>query len=339
MIDSACPTPEEEKLLKQHYGKTPGTISQRAHAILLSASGRTVYDIARILFLTEKTVRGWIKLWHLKRMASLFSGNYCNENASKLTQPQRKEIARVLRSPPSDHGIPKEFWDVSALREYVAANFGVVYESPQSYHFLFRISRFSFKLPAKFDIHRNDEEVDKRIKEIKKTIAPLLKDSLWEVLAGDESRIIWEAIIRRCWLPKGAKSILKVHRENIAQNFVGFLNLKNGKPHLFSVPWQNQKEIVKVLKQIGKKYPKKKICLIWDNAPWHRGKIIRERLKKELNQFYLLAFPSYAPDTNPQEHIWRWSKDQIANTQFQSFGELIKNFRKIVMGRIYLYQI
>lgn len=275
MIDSARLTSEEEKLLKQHYEKTCGTVSQRAHAILLSASGRTAYDIAQVQFHTEKTVRAWLKLWQVKRMASLFSGNYCNENASKLTGTQREEIARVLRSPPSDYGIPKKFWDVSALKEYVVAHFGVVYESPQSYHFLFRLSSFSFKLPAKFDIHRNEKGIKKRIREIKKTIVPFLKDSLWEVLASDESRIVWEAIIRRYWLPKGEKSIFKVHRENIAQTFVGFLNLKTGKPHLFPVPWQNQKEIIKVLKQLGKKYPKKKICLVWDNAPWHKGKILR----------------------------------------------------------------
>lgn len=339
MVDAARPTEEETALLKQHYRKTSGTVSQRTHAILLSASGRRTYDIAQVLFLAEKTVREWIKLWQRERMASLFSRNYHNDNAAKLTREQREEIKRILASPPSEYGIPKEFWDVSALREYIVAHFGVVYESPQSYHFLFRISNFSFKLPATFDIHRNEKAVKKRLREIRALISPYLKDSSWVVLAGDESRLTWEAIIRRVWLPKGEKAILKVHRESEAQNLIGFLDLKTGKPYLFPIHWQNQKEIIKVLKLLIRKYPTKRICLVWDNAQFHKGKLIRKALENDLSSFFLVNFPPYAPDTNPQEHVWKWGKDQIANVQLSSLKDLVRVFRSIIMGRSYAYQI
>lgn len=339
MIDFACPTSKELTLLKQHYRKTAGTVSQRAHCMLLSSSGKTPYDISLILFRGEKTIREWINLWHKVRLASLFSQNHLNHNASKLSPRQREEIVRVLASPPSEFGIPSKFWDVASLRYYLVANFGLVYESPRSYHFLFRINNFSFKLPAKFDVRRQDKEVAKRVKELRQIIAPFLTDPAWVVLAQDESRLVWEAIIRRCWLPKGRKSVLKVQRENIAQNFSGFLDLKTGKARLFPMPWQNQRETIKVLKRLVKSYSGKKICLIWDNAPWHKGKLIREQLKTRLNRFYLLAFPPYAPDTNPVEHIWKWGKDQLANTQFASMEELTKTFKKIITGRIYSYRI
>jgi transposase len=339
MIDSAQLKPEEVTLLKQHYRKTGGGVSQRAHAVLLSSLGKRPYDIAQVLFVEEKTVREWIKAWNQTRMASLFSKHFGNDNAAKLTSEQRKEIARVLSDPPSDYGIPKEFWDVSALRSYVTAHFNVVYESARSYHFLFRINNFSFKLPATFDLRRNDTAVEKRIKEIRKEIASYLNDSSWVVLCGDETRITWEAIVRRVWLPKGEKSVLKVHREHAAQNFLGFLNLKTGKPLLYPMPWQNQREVIKVLKLLLKKYAGKNICLVWDNAKFHKGKLIRKALEKSLSNYFLINFPPYAPDTNPQEHIWQWGKDQIANVQFHSLKDLSRVFHSIVMGRTYAYQI
>lgn len=339
MIDPACPTEEEIDLLKQHYRKGRGTVSQRAHAILLFSLGKTAYDIAQVLFVEEKTAREWIKRWHRERLSSIFSDNHGNQNASKLTDTQREEIARVLMEPPSDYGIPKEFWDVSSLRFYVTAHFNVVYESVRSYHFLFRVNNFSFKLPATFDIRRNDIAIEKRIKEIRRIISPFLKDPTWIVLVGDETRMTWEAIVRRVWLPKKGKSVLKVHREREVQNFVGFLHLKTGKPHLYPVPWQNQREIIKVLKLIQKKYLGKRICLVWDNARFHKGKLIRKALEQSLSNFFLINFPPYAPDTNPQEHIWQWSKDQIANVQFHSLKDLVRTFRSVVMGRNYAYQI
>jgi transposase len=339
VIDPACPTEKEIVLLKQHYRKTAGSVSHRAHAILLSSLGKTPYDIAQVLFVDEKTAREWIKAWNSIRMASLFSHNYGNQNASKLTEDQRREIANILKQSPSEYSIPKEFWDISALRSYVTAHFNVVYESNRSYHFLFRINNFSFKLPATFDVRRNDHAIEKRIKEVRKQIIPLLNNPDWVVLCGDETRITWEAIVRRVWIPKGEKSILKVHREHEAQSFVGFLNLKTGKPHLYPVPWQNQREIIKVLKRLLTKYPEKKICLVWDNAKFHKGKLIRKALERSLSNYFLINFPPYAPDTNPQEHIWQWSKDQIANTQFHTLKDLSRVFRRIVMGRTYPYKI
>lgn len=339
MIDPVQLTQDELDLLKQHYQKGQGLVSQRAHAILLFSSGKSAFEVSLILFHTEKTIREWVKSWNKVRLASLFCKYLDNQNAAKLTEQQKKQIARVLASPPSQYGIPRAFWDVSALRDYLVASFGVVYTSPQTYHFLFRLSNFSFKKPAKFDIKRNEEQVKARLSEIRKTIIPMLSDSDWIVLVSDESRIVWEAIVRRAWLPKGKKTILKVHRETQFQNFIGFLNLKTHKSHLYAIPWQNQKQIIKILKLIQKKYPNQRICLIWDNAAYHKGKLIRQALKTTLKKFYLLNFAPYAPDTNPQEHIWKYAKDQISNTQFNSMKELIQSFKRTVMGRTYPYQI
>ena len=159
------------------------------------------------------------------------------------------------------------------------------------------------------------------------------------VLCADESRITWKAVIRRVWLPRGKPSVLKIHRESEAQSFLGFLNLTTGKPLLFPVPWQNQREIIKVLKLVLKKYPGKRICLVWDNARFHKGKLIRKALENKLSNYFLINFPPYAPDTNPQEHIWKWGKDQIANHQFSTLKDLSRMFRKTIMGRTYTYQI
>ena len=339
MIDFACPNEEEVELLKQHYRKTPGTVSQRAHAVLLSALGRTAYDIAQVLFLGEKTVREWIKLWHKERMASIFSNNHCNENAAKLTREQKQEITKVLSQPPSDYGIPKNFWEVKSLKSYIKAEFGVEYESDNSYRFIFKLHNYSFHLPAKFDIHRNEKLIQERIKKIREIIFPLLSDPQWEVLAADESRLIWEAIIRRAWLPKGEKTILRVIHSKQYQNFFGCLNLKTGQPHLYEVPWQKTKEIIKVLKLIKRDYPTRHLCLVWDNASFHRSRELKAKLKTSLKAFYLLNLPPYAPDTNPQEHIWKYAKDRISNQQYGNMKELVNGFTTVVMGRNYPYQI
>lgn len=314
-------------------------IRERAHTVLLSSEGYSPYEIGKILFRDEKTVREWIKGFIKERIASLFPRYFANENAAKLSREQKKEIKKVLSQPPSEYGIPKEFWEVKTLKSYIKAEFGVEYESDNSYRFIFKLHNFSFHLPAKFDIKRDDDLVKERIREIRTIIAPYLTDPNWELLAADESRIIWEAIIRRAWLPKGKKTILRVVRSKDYQNFFGCLDLKTGKPHLFEMPWQNQEEIIKVLTLLQQEYSNRHICLVWDNASFHRGKKLKEELKINLKAFYLLAFPPYAPDANPQEHVWEYAKEEISNQQYGNMQELINGFKTIVMGRNYPYQI
>ena len=88
----------------------------------------------------------------------------------------------------------KAFWDIPTLKEYVRAEFGIVYESVQSYHFLLKFSRLSFKYPDRFNLRRDEEAIKKRMFEIREEIAKYLSDPSWEVFASDETRLQLEAI-------------------------------------------------------------------------------------------------------------------------------------------------
>lgn len=340
MLDPVQLTAEEFNLLLQHKKKSfCELISVRAHAILLFHKGYSGPQIADILFRDEKTVREWIKSFSQERIASLFPHTLNNQNAAKLTRQQKKQIKKVLAKVPSDYGIPASFWDISTLKRYIKAEFGVEYESDESYRLIFQLHNYSFHLPATFDIHRNEKTIAKRMKEIKKEIKPMLKDQRWIIFTSDESRIVWETIIRRLWLPKGQKTVIKVERKRKAQSFIGLLNLKTGEDLLYRLSWQKQDEIIPVLEDIVRKYPDKRICIIWDNARFHKGKKIKAKLKTTLRNIHLINLPPYAPDHNPQEHVWKYGKDKLANNQRESLEETVLAFESIIMSRNYPYHI
>jgi transposase len=340
MLDSVQLTSEEYDLLLQHKKKSLcELISIKAHAVLLFHKGYAVGTIADVLFRSEKTVREWIQDFQEKRIASLFPKTLNNQHAAKLTQAQKQQLKDVLAKKPSEYGIPKEFWDVSTLKKYITAEFGVEYESENSYRLLFQLHNYSFHLPDTFDIHRDEKKIEKRMTEIREEISPFLKESDWIVFASDESRIVWESIIRRLWLPKGQKTVIRVERKRRAQSFIGFLNLKNGEELLYKLAWQKQDEIIPVLEALGEKYPDKKICIIWDNARFHHGKKLKAKLSTTLKNIHLINLPAYAPDHNPQEHVWKYGKDKLANNQRLSLEETVFAFETIIMSRKYPYHI
>lgn len=96
------------------------------------------------------------------------------------------------------------------------------------------------------------------------------------------------------------------------------------------------------LKKLTKLYPEKKICLIWDNARWHKGKELRKELHKgeSLENVHLINFPPYAPDVNPQEHVWKYVKDQISNdTVADTFQKTIGLFENIIRSATFDYKM
>lgn len=336
-------TKTEKQILKRHYKKSQcALVKERAHAIILSGQKRNASDIALILMRNKITIRQWINDFNERRISSIFHNYEGNINASKLTGEQREEVRKTLREPPRKDGLPEEFWTVPKLKNYLKTKFSIVYESDRSYHYLLRFYGFSFKLPSAFDIRRDKEQINKRLKEIHKEIKPFLESNDWEVFAADESRITWEAEIRRAWLKRNEKTVVKVHRSNEYQNFFGALNIKNHAAYAFRLDWQNQDEIIKSLRKLLAHCADKKICIIWDNAKWHKSKKLREELRKNksLEHVHLINFPPYAPDVNPEEKVWNFGKKRISNNNVpDSFEKMISLFENSIRSKFFDYKI
>src|SRR3989339_731881 len=237
-----------------------------------------IEDVADIVSRDEKTISRWLKDWDDVRISSIFSGHAKNENASKLTNAQKEEVQKALSSPPNAYGIPKEFWDVPALKKYIQAEFGIIYESERSYHFLLSFSNLSFKYPDTFDYRRDESLVANRMVEIHAEIKPFLNDKDWEVFASDEVQMELEAFTRRAWLKRGERTILKVEHRRESQSYLGLLNQKSWRCHMEELSWQNQAEVIKGLTRFLKKYPRKKVAIVWDNAAFHKGKEVKAAL-------------------------------------------------------------
>lgn len=340
MIKTALSQTEID-LLQEYVGSPVVLIRLKALTILARHKAVPLETLGLMFHRSQRTLARWVQDYSLHYMSSIFSGKVGNENASKLTHTQKLEIKRVVGSPPDKYGIPKEFWSVPKLKEYVQAEFGVVYESDISYHFLLRFAGLDLKYPDKRSPRRDEKLIATRIKIIKKKLAPLMTDPSWVVLASDETRLQLEAEIRRAWLVKGKRTIVKTERSSEHQNYLGFLDQKTGDCQVFPIERGNQTETIGVLKTLMLQYPDQRVCVIWDNARWHKGKLLRAELtkKKKLANLHLINFPPYAPDHNPIEHVWRYAKHKISNRGAQPFTAIKESFEEVITQRTFAYQI
>ena len=342
MIRIAELTVDEKWALTKHIKHSQIIlVRQKAQAIMFASSSVGTETISLGIGKNARTITEWLKDWNEQKLASLFSRHQGNSNASKLTPSQKEQIKQVLQDAPRTQGLPKEFWDVPTLKKYIRAEFGVVYECPQSYHFLLKYSNLSFKYPDTFDLKRDEVKIKERVQEIHDETKLFLRDSGWELFCADEVRIEQEAEIRKAWLKRGERTIVKVNRKKESQNYIGFLSQKNYRCFLYKLDWQKSEEILKAMKRLlsTPELHDKHIAIIWDNVAFHRSKLIKEALKKGnlLERVHLISMPPYAPDENPIEHVWNTAKKHQANIQHDTFAETKTRFENFVRNKTFKY--
>jgi transposase len=97
---------------------------RRAQMVLLSAQGMDVSAIAKVAFTSEDRVRDVIRNFHADGFGSLYP-KYAGGHPPKFTLAQRREIKKIAKSKPVEHGLPFSAWSLAKLADFLVAE-GVV---------------------------------------------------------------------------------------------------------------------------------------------------------------------------------------------------------------------
>lgn len=75
-----------------------------------------------------------------------------------------------------------------------------------------------------------------------------------------------------------------------------------------------------------------KLLVIWDGAPIHRSRVVKEYLSNgAARRIHLEQLPGYAPELNPAEGIWNYLKRvELKNLCCQSISHLNYELRKAI---------
>ena len=139
--------------------------------------------------------------------------------------------------------------------------------------------------------------------------------------------------------PKARKQLLRLNGKDKPSRFIGFLNLKTSEDLLYRLSWQKQDTIIPVLEALIKNILINISASSGIMQDFTREKKIKKKLSTTLGRIHLIQSSSYAPDCNPQEHVWKYRKDRLANSQRDSLNQTVEEFERIIMSRKFNYQI
>ena len=97
---------------------------RRAQMVLLSAQGMDAAAIAKVAFTSEDRVRDVIRNFNADGFSSLYP-KYKGGRPPKFTLGQRREIKKIAKSRPAEHGLPFSRWSLAKLADFLVAE-GIV---------------------------------------------------------------------------------------------------------------------------------------------------------------------------------------------------------------------
>ena len=107
--------------------------------------------------------------------------------------------------------------------------------------------------------------------------------------------------------------MIKLDPSRKCTHFYGALNLLTGQQAaVMQTPIMNAEISALFLQKILTAIPQGPIVLLWDKAPWHRGPQITQTLTDN-PRLQLIPFPTAAPELNPQEHVWKATREAVSH--------------------------
>lgn len=312
---------------------------KRAQAILLLSEGMGEAIIVSLTGLKRATTVKIRKLYIKHGISALESKRKEKKPRSLLTKNQRDEIAQMLRTKsPRNYGWDWDYWTPGILAKLILELYGVKYKSKTSMYLIFKQSKFTYHKPEKIYKNRDQNAIDKWKIETAPIIQAALQDPEVVILVEDEMILTSQTTLQKIWLPEGEQPKITCSNVRKRRSIYGFLDIKTGEQHAFKSEKQNSLVSAQCLKKICNRYKSKKILLVWDNAPWHKGEGMRTFLSSCTN-LKIINFPPYAPDENPQENVWKAGRAQVThNTFIADIDVAARKFLNYLNNSIFKYE-
>jgi len=328
-------TASKKKALKKKLDQVTKQGNAKARtrilAILSVMDDQNYSSISSILKVSEETIRIWVNRFILKGISALLvkKKSGCPR---KLTKKQRLALGDIIEEGPSVAGFAGACWRSPMIQYLIEKKYGVLYSVGYIAQLLKNMG-FSFQ-KAKFEAHRSDDNDKLRREWIKKTWPEILELGIQKdayILFGDEASFPQWGSLSYTWARRGHQPVVKTSGKRKGYKVFGLVEYFTGK--FFSMAQDgrlNSESYIAFLKKVMA-MTRKRLIIIQDGAKYHKSKAVKEFMKSRSDRITIYNLPSYSPDYNPIEKLWKKIKQKgIHLHYFPTFDDLINKVHEML---------
>jgi transposase len=296
---------------------------RRLTALVGVAEERPVAELAERLGVCEETIYAWLRAFLVDRWASL-QRRPSPGRPPKLTPGQKARLKEVITAGPEAAGYPTGCWNSALVQDLIERDFGVLYSVKYIAELLGNLGLTDQK--ARFVSDHLDEARRQRwlMQEWPAIVAEARRRKALLLFADEASFAQWGSL-GYTWAPRGQQPLVKTCGKRKGYKVWGLIDYFTGR--LFyqgSTARFNAAGYCAFLATVLAQTDRP-IIVIQDGARYHTAQATQQFIAQHANRLTVHQLPSYSPDYNPIEHLWRNVKrDKTHNRYFPTFESLIQ---------------
>jgi transposase len=316
-------SPEElNKLNYERYHYPCALVQKRLHAVYIKATTNFSNEVVAIIVSSHRNkIAQWIKDYQSGGIEQLMKLGY-DKNQSELEQHSDSITDFFSRHP------PRSIAEASLKIEEITS---IKRGKTQVAAFLKR-HKFRFiktgHIPAKADTQKQQDWVEQTLKPV---IEAAQKGEM-HLLFVDAAHFILQPFLCCLWCI--TRVFIKASAGRNRINVLGAVNAITKEVNVYTnTTYICANTIITFFLQLREKYnDRKPIAIVLDNARYQHCFIVKT-MAKGLG-IHLLFLPSYSPNLNIIERLWKFTKKEILYAKYydapQKFHAAIDNFFKII---------
>jgi transposase len=284
---------------------------RRRRAVQLVDAGERPSVVARILGVTPSSLSRWRR--HARLAGGLASRPALGPRP-RLSDEQLLVLEALLRRGAVAHGWPNHLWTAGRVAIMIRRHFGVSYHPEHVRKVLARRLGWTSQKPQKHARECNDKEVERWIDDDWPRIIRQAFQRKARIALLDESGFLLSPTVRRTLAPRGKTPILVCSDKHDRISVISAITLSPRALRVglhFMLLGKNEnfhgEEVVLFLRQlkgeVGGPW-----TIVWDRNQIHgKSRVVKAWLAGH-PEVVVEDFPSHAPDSNPDEEVWSWTK-------------------------------
>jgi len=317
MIQIDFSTQEQDTLYEGYTNHPHSKVRMKMQVLYLKSIGLAHGQIINICRISRATLSSYLKIYKAKGFLGLLELNYKGQ-PSKLNEYSDKIKKDFMDNPPSS---------LSEARQRIYDLTGIKRSIEQIREFLGRIGLRRLKtgsLPGGHKGNTEEKRAEQRIF-VESQLNPLLNQTNTGkrvVLFTDAAHFVHGAFMSYVWCftrifigtPPGRKRY----------NVLGAINTVTMELTMVTNDsYINAKSVCLLLKKLYLQYLGVPITLVLDNARYQKCKLVRRYAK--ILGIQLLYLPSYSPQLNLIERLWKFVKKKVLHGKYYPTFEEFKN--------------
>lgn len=277
--------------------------------------GMGVVDAARVFGVSRTSIFYWRRLYRRGGEDQLTPRRPGRpKGGGQLRAKQAAKIQRMIRDKTPDQlKFPFALWTREAVRDLIERQFSIRY-SIRMVGVLLEQWGFTPQKPVVRALERKDEQIRAWIDHVYPQIRQRAKREKAEIYWEDETGLRSDHQVGRSYAPRGKTPVIRGTGQRFSCNIVSAISNRGKLRFMVFKGSFNQSKMMEFLERLLKD-AKRKIIVIADGHPAHRGKKLRAWLAARSKKIELIIMPGYAPDLNPDELLNQDLKQGVFKTK------------------------